>query len=403
MSTLRAMPPPPSEPSRRRGRILLVDDDECLRRAYGILLRRSGFLVDEADSGRGAREQLARSRFDMVISDIGLPDTTGLELLRSVRMLDADVPVMLMTGGADLPTAIEAVEVGALHYLLKPVDRAVLCAAAEDGLRARESARLGSQARAHYALHATEREARRELGEQLDRAVPSIRMAFQPIVRLSTRETLAYEALVRPQIDELSSPLKLFHAAERTERLHEVGRAIRASVARSLWTAERRVQVYVNLHPRDLFDDSLFEESAPLSAFAPQVTFELTERESLHDVTDLRARIDVLQSLGFRIAIDDLGAGYADLSSLTELRPDVVKLDMSFTRGIAADATKQMLVRSMRSLCDEIGTTFVIEGVETTEELERLHELGCDVFQGRLFAVPEAAFPAVEWGGIPVW
>ena len=136
---------------------------------------------------------------------------------------------------------------------------------------------------------------------------------------------------------------------------------------------------------------------------APQVTFELTERASLHDVPDLRARIDVLQSLGFRIAIDDLGAGYADLSSFTELRPDVVKLDMSFTRGIVTDTTKQTLVRTMRNLCEEIGTTFVVEGVETSEELERLYELGCDVFQGRFFAMPDTTFPAIEWSDIPVW
>jgi len=374
-----------------------VDDDERLRRAYAIMLRRDGFVVDEADSGRGAREQLAAIRFDMVISDIGLGDTTGLELLRTVRSLDIEVPVVLMTGGADLPTAIEAVELGALHYLLKPVERSVLLAAAADGLEAREGARLKRRAMDHYALHATEREAKRELGEQLDRAVPNLLMAYQPIVRASAREIVAYEALVRPQGPDLDNPGLLFDAAERTERLQEVGRAIRSSVARTLWTADRRVQVYVNLHPRDLFDDSLFEESAPLSAFAGQVTLEITERASLREVSDLRARIDILQSLGFRIAIDDLGAGYSGLSSLTELRPDVVKLDMSFTRGIEDDSTKQTLVRSVRQLCAEIGTMLVIEGVETKAELARLRELGCDVFQGRLFGMADAPFRQVDW------
>jgi EAL domain-containing protein (putative c-di-GMP-specific phosphodiesterase class I) len=244
---------------------------------------------------------------------------------------------------------------------------------------------------------ARDREEKRVLGDRLDRAVPSLRMGYQPIVRVSTKEIIAYEALVRPQDPELGTPALLLDAAEKTDRLAEVGRAIRASVSRTLWTSGRRVHVFVNLHARDLFDDSLFEESAPLSAFAGQVTLEITERASLRDVPDLRARIDLLQSLGFRIALDDLGAGYAGLSLLAQLHPDVVKLDMSFTRGIETDSIKQKLVRSMRQLCEELGTTFVVEGVETRAELAQLTGLGCDVFQGELFGMAGEPFLEVDW------
>jgi EAL domain-containing protein (putative c-di-GMP-specific phosphodiesterase class I) len=392
--------PVPGTLSKERGRILLVDDDDRVRRAYGVVLRRSNFFVEEACDGRIAREKLAAARFDLVISDIGLPDASGLEVLRAARREDADVPVVLMTGGADLPSAIEAVEAGALHYLQKPVDRGVLCAAAEDGLRARESSRMNRDAREHYAIHTRERAAHREVGEQLDRAVASIRMAFQPIVRLSTRTVIAYEALVRPVERPLSSPALLFDAAERTSRLHEVGRAIRAEVSRTLAETERDFSMFVNLHPQDLFDDTLFDPGALLSKFAERVTLEITEHACLHDFGDIRERVEALQKMGFRIAIDDLGAGYAGLTAFTELRPDVVKLDMAFTRGVAGNPTKQMLVRTVRQLCAEVGAMLVVEGVETAEELDTLEDLGCDVFQGALFGMAQAPHQAVPWDRI---
>jgi len=101
--------------------------------------------------------------------------------------------------------------------------------------------------------------------------------------------------------------------------------------------------------------------------------------------------------MGYQIAIDDLGAGHSSLAALALLRPDVVKLDMSFVRGVDRDRTRQKLVRTMARLCDDLEVAFVTEGVENHGELEALLVLGCDVFQGWHFAMPGAAFPIVDW------
>lgn len=101
--------------------------------------------------------------------------------------------------------------------------------------------------------------------------------------------------------------------------------------------------------------------------------------------------------MGFRIAIDDLGAGYAGLTSFATLEPELVKLDMSLVRDIDKNPMKEKLVRSMTALCKDLGMLVVAEGVETTRERDLLVELGCDLLQGFLLGRPAPAFEAFSW------
>ena len=152
--------------------------------------------------------------------------------------------------------------------------------------------------------------------------------------------------------------------------------------------APTAARLFVNLHPRDLLDPQLFSRGAPLSAIADRVVLEITERASLDDIFDTRARVAELRTLGYQIALDDLGAGYAGLNSFAQLEPDFVKLDMALIRGVAHEPTKQKLIRSMRLLCGEMGIGVISEGIETAEERDALLGLGCDLMQGYLFARP---------------
>jgi len=124
---------------------------------------------------------------------------------------------------------------------------------------------------------------------------------------------------------------------------------------------------------------------------------EITERASLDQVKDVRARVAALREMGFRIAVDDLGAGYAGLTSFALLEPEIVKLDMTLVRDVHLSSTKQKLVRSMTQLAHDMGMMVVGEGVETVEERDSLIHLGCDLLQGFLFAKPNVAFPTVKW------
>ena len=105
----------------------------------------------------------------------------------------------------------------------------------------------------------------------------------------------------------------------------------------------------------------------------------------------------MLRRLGYRIAVDDLGAGYAALGALAMLEPDVVKLDMSLVRDLDRHPTKRRVVGAIATLCRELGSKVVAEGVETAIERKVLVELGIDLLQGYLFAKPARGFPQPTW------
>jgi EAL domain-containing protein (putative c-di-GMP-specific phosphodiesterase class I) len=148
---------------------------------------------------------------------------------------------------------------------------------------------------------------------------------------------------------------------------------------------------------RDVAVECLFFPSCELVGVADRVVLVITERSALYEVRVARSRVADLRSMGFRVAIDDLGAGYAGLNSFATLEPEVVKLDMTLIRDIDTSPTKQRLVRSMAEVCEDMGMEVVAEGIETIEERATVVDLGCDLLQGYLFAKPGVAFPDIRW------
>jgi EAL domain-containing protein (putative c-di-GMP-specific phosphodiesterase class I) len=123
------------------------------------------------------------------------------------------------------------------------------------------------------------------------------------------------------------------------------------------------------------------------------VVLEITERAALDQVKDLMARMEQLRKMGYRIAVDDLGAGYAGLTSFAQLEPEVVKVDMSLVRGVDASPTKQKLLGSIIGLCHDLDIQIIAEGIETEAERDTVVRLGGDLCQGYLFARPGRPFP----------
>lgn len=382
----------------RSPKVLLIDDDEDVRRDYARVLRRLGFTAECAPDGQEAIERLERSTYDVIISDLEMPRMGGLELLRAVRQHDLDVPVVLMTGRPDLSSAMGAVEYGAFRYLTKPVDIVQLGELLRRAISMHELATLRRSALEILGIEGKQLGDRASLDARFSIALEKIWMAYQPIVRWPDRTIFAYEALLRSDEPALRNPLEILDAAERLGRVHELGRRCREKVARSAPTAPSDVLLFVNLHPTDLSDDELLSAGTPLAAIAPRVVLEITERSSLHDIHGLTARIAQLRQLGYRIAIDDLGAGYAGLSSFSQLDPEMVKLDMSLIRDINTSAKKRSVVRAMARLCTtELSIQLVCEGVETVEERDALSQEGCLLFQGYLFARAERGFQVPRW------
>jgi EAL domain-containing protein (putative c-di-GMP-specific phosphodiesterase class I) len=376
-----------------RPHVLLVDDEAGVLLMLKTTLRRHGFDTTQASGGREALEHLEKgTRFDVIVSDIHMPNFDGLRFLRSVRESDLDVPVILMTGNPSIESSSSALEYGAFRYLLKPVMPAALKDVIEHAVRLHRVARLKREALELQGGEGKWLGDRAALEARFDRAMSGLWMAFQPIVTWRGRAVVAYEGLLRTTEPAIPHPGAFLDAAERLDRLKDLGRAIRARVAQTT-LPEDGAKLFVNLHPRDLLDDELYDPDAPLSARAKGVVLEITERAALDGISDLAARIQALRYLGFEIAVDDLGAGYAGLSSFAVLDPNVAKLDMSLVRGIDVHPRKQAIVRSLRELCTELGVMIVAEGVETAAERDMLVSLGCDIFQGYLFAKPGPAFP----------
>lgn len=375
-----------------RPTVLLVDDERALLQVTTILLTSWGYEVVAREDAETAIRALDERSFSFVLSDIGLPGADGLDVLKAVRARDLDVPVVLMTGGPTLETAMRAVELGAFRYLRKPVVPDELKKLAELAVRLHRMALARRQAALLVGDGTGLVGDLAGLTASFDRALPNLWIAFQPIVRPNDRSLFGYEALVRSREATLPHPGALFEAAERLGRLQDLGRAIRGAVAQQLDEHDCPCQL-VNLHPEDLLDDDLFDAKAPLSRHAHRVVLEVTERAPLERVSDVRGRVGRLRALGYRIAIDDLGSGYAGLNSFALLEPEVVKLDMALVRGVNEFPTKQKLVASMVALCRELGMEVICEGVETEAERDALAALGCLLQQGFLFARPGPSFP----------
>ena len=373
--------------------VLVVDDEPVTARGYARTLAAAGFKVTVAHDGREAAALAKSKRFDTIVSDIAMPDMDGLALLRAIREHDLDVPMIFMTGSPALESAMQAIEYGAFRYLVKPVEPDAMLEVVSRAVRVHKLARVRREAVAVQELEGRQIGDRAGLEARYASAVEKIWVAAQPIVSWSGKSTFAYETLLRTDEPTLRSPLDFFDAAERLGRAAELGRIIRGHVANLMREAPKNAHIFVNLHPADLEDDELYADGGALTPFAGQVVLEITERAALDQIHELGSRVTRLRTLGYRIAIDDLGAGYAGLTSFAQLEPEVVKVDMSLVRGIDGSAVKQKLVRSIIALCTELGIQLVAEGIETPAERDTLVTLGGDLCQGYLFAKPGRGFP----------
>lgn len=387
--------PPPSV----RDRVLLVDDDPVVLEAVSSILEPE-FYVECMDSAERAWcSVLETTSWSAVVCDLGLPDMSGLDLLKRIKDKDRDLPVVVLTSDSSLETAVRVMEFSGFRYLTKSSTNAVILEAVRAACATRRMDLLRRRAFEFCRASGWDAHHDEKLGRILSRAMRSVRLAYQPIISAESGEVFGYEALLRSRSVELSNPGLIFDAAESLGRVRELGRVVRANVAADMAKAPEGVPVFVNLHPLELGDAELVARDAPLTRHAERVVLEITERASLNVVPDLAKTLNLLRALGYRIAVDDLGSGYAGLSSFSDLKPDIAKLDMSLIRGIDTCRMRQSLVRCMLEVCrEDLGTRVVCEGIETVAEYQTLRQLGADLLQGYLFARPSTEFvvPSIE-------
>ena len=218
---------------------------------------------------------------------------------------------------------------------------------------------------------------------------------FQPIISLSERRILGYEALSRgPSNSPLHSPVALFAVARQAGRLSELEIACRQSACRRFNEQKLPGKLFLNVSPESLLE-AAHQPGRTLQllqdfGIAPnQVVIELTEQTPTDDFQLLHTALHHYRAMGFSIALDDLGAGYSSLRLWSELRPDYVKIDRHFIDGIHQDALKREFVGSILQIAKASRAQVIAEGIELPEELAVLIEMGVDLVQGYLLCRPQ--------------
>ncbi len=211
----------------------------------------------------------------------------------------------------------------------------------------------------------------------------AIRTVFQPVVRLDDDHVVGYEALAR--FDALAPDRAFAVAAEAGLGTQLELLAVRRAFEQ-IQSMPDDTTLGVNVGAGALLDPAIQEE---LLAHADgDICVEITEHHPVPDYPALLAVTRLLRAAGVLIVVDDAGAGYAGLTHIVRLRPDIIKLDISLTRDVDTDPVRTAMARALTGFASEVGSRIVAEGVETRAEWETLRDLGVDFAQGYYLAKP---------------
>jgi diguanylate cyclase (GGDEF)-like protein len=276
---------------------------------------------------------------------------------------------------------------------------------------AKHRARGDSGEPVHFHSDAThgQLDERLSIEEQLRRALEreELRVVYQPKVEIATGRIAGFEALLRwhnPLLGHVS-PARFIPIAEQTGLILPIGNwVLRTACAQaSAWGRELGIQprVAVNLSIRQFYQKDLLqsiEDALAGAGLAPgALELEITESIAMSRMDVVERLLAGIRKLGVELSIDDFGTGHSSLAYLKRFPVQCLKVDRAFIRDLGSDEDSAAIVRSIVALGRGLRMRTVAEGVETAVQLAMLRELGCDQYQGYLFAPPleAAAVPAL--------
>jgi DNA-binding response OmpR family regulator len=368
-------------------RVLIVEDEPAIRRVIARAARKAGFVAVEAASIGEALSVVAAVAIDVVVSDVNMPGNGGIELLRELRRRGLEIPVILITGSPDVRTSAIAIEHGVFRYLIKPIEIRALVDTLRIAVRGRSLDRLQRAAGHGGALPDLESAERTALEARFDHAMDRLWLALSPIAHARSGEIFGLDATLRSDDDALRTTELLDAAALQLDRLRDLSRRARSRVASLLPTRGRGRTIFVTTQLEDLLDIELATEHGPLASVASQVVLQVAPTTRVPAWYELADRVAELRARGLRLAVR-LGGGNAGLAMFTELRPELVKIDVQLVRDVHASVLKQRTLRALCELCHEIGAQVVAEDVDSPAERDCLVDLGCDLLQGPLVGPP---------------
>lgn len=361
--------------------ILVVDDDPVNRTMMTAALTRAGYAVIASSGGDEAVHVAFASRPDALVIDLMMPGTSGLQAINAIRRDPSmrTMPAIVVSGAEDLDSRVRTLAGGADDFVVKPVSAAELVARVDAQLRI--TAAWSDVVRA-------ERSATDHSGEAHQAWLASVvddrafDIWFQPIVDMRNRDVCAQEALVR--FHDGTPPNEVFHLTESTARRVQLELAVVEQAMNDAESLPTGIDLHVNV--------------SPLAAAAPEFVtlISCADRASVIEITenemfggnDARALRQLLPP-GCRLAADDVGVGYAGLSQLLDVRPDIVKIDRAVVASIDEDLARQALVAGLVQFGAATGCSLIAEGIERSEERDALLALGVVYGQGYHFGRPE--------------
>jgi EAL domain-containing protein (putative c-di-GMP-specific phosphodiesterase class I) len=232
---------------------------------------------------------------------------------------------------------------------------------------------------------------------------------FQPIVECHNPQSVfAYECLLRGKRadGQLVSPDRIYSTARDAGELDYLDQAAKITHIESAARFRLDTNIFINFNPaanRDLDNclqktlDAIHASGIPSDRFV----FEVVESDKIDNTNSLQEILERYRQAGFRVALDDMGSGYNSLNSLTQIKPDFIKLDMHMIRGVYRDPYKSCVVAKLLEMAQDLEVATVVEGVEEAAEWQWAADHGADYAQGYLFARPaaEPPFPQFRPGG----
>ncbi|HEO8420961.1 TPA: EAL domain-containing protein [Yersinia enterocolitica] len=222
----------------------------------------------------------------------------------------------------------------------------------------------------------------------------SINLLAQPIMDVETNKIHACEMLTRgPKGSALENPLQLFSLARQTRFLYDLEMIVLEKAFEQIQQTKWRHNIFINFTPVTIGNPRFVKDIQNVirrfKGISPRkITIEITERDSFEGLEHFTNNLKVLRMLGFLIAVDDTGAGYASLNSISEIMPDIIKIDRSVIQNIDKNSVKESMLKGLLLIAKEVGSIVVAEGIESAEEASVLSKNKVDLAQGYFYARP---------------
>ena len=382
--------------------ILIVDDLEANVVLLKRLLETSGLHdIDGYTDPRLALQRFDQRPPDLVLLDVHMAHIDGIALMEAMlARVPADdfVPIIIVTADGTPDVRQRALTAGAKDFVTRPFDTTEVVLRVANLLQSRalhaglrqHNASLAAELRSRYASE-WERSLYAERHQRIQTVLRdrNINTVFQPIVNLRSGEVIGVEALSQFGGNPARTPNLWFEEAHRVGLGRQLELLAIQTALDQFDDVPSDVFISVNLSPDAALDPSVLRYLDRTNI--PRLVIEITEHDRAHCYGELCLALAGLRSAGARIAVDDAGAGFAGLQQILELAPNIIKLDLTLTRGIDNDPVRRSLTKCLLAFAAEIGASIVAEGIETLQELRTLRSLGVTLGQGYLLAKPTPA------------